>query len=131
MLIHTCIHTDAPSIYRGATLVSVRVTHAHTHTWPAYFIHERTFILDDVRRVDVCRGGRTKQAKKWKLLNKRLFKENLFKKQPIQHGYLSCVCVVYTRKKNQRKNNRKLDLHECYFRVYSSRCQRKVNIKCV
>lgn len=50
------------------------------YTWPAYFIHERTFILDEVG-VDMCVCVCLCEPKKKrrKLLNKRLFGENLFK----------------------------------------------------
>lgn len=110
MLIHTNTHTRTQmrhlSIVKPHWCLLEWLMYTHTHTWPAYFIHERTFILDDVRKVNMCSKGRTKQGKNgnyWtRDCSRKIYsKNNLY--NTVIFRVCVFVCIVYTRKKNQRK----------------------------
>lgn len=131
MLIHTHSQLRHPSIVEPhLCLLECRMYQNNRHTWLAFFIHERTFILDDVRVYE--RRGRSE--KKIEIIEQETVQGKFIQKQhqhKYTHGYrfffvfIVCVCVsiesLIETKKNQRKNNRKLDLHECYFRLYTLR----------
>lgn len=96
MLIHTHSQLRHPSIVEPhLCLFECRMY--NRHTWLAYFIHERTFILDDVRVYE--RRGRSE--KKMEIIEQETVQGKFIQKQH-QHKYtngyrfffrLYCVCV--------------------------------------
>lgn len=106
---HTYTHTQMrhPSIVKPHLCLLEWLMHTHTHTWPAYFIHERTFILDDVRKVDVCREdeqNREKNGNYWtRDCSRKIYsKNNINLYNTVIFRVFVCMCVPMP-EKNQRK----------------------------